>query len=193
MSQAALETARGVRTPVAVRGETRRPLDERVLLRFPALVPVLASAWTRLSPRSRLRRAWTSRIVRQGSEAANRRDFKSLFLFFDPELEFHPAPSLAGGFVPPDQTGVVKGRDGYFRMWQGPLEAWDDIRLEPDEVVDYGDWLLIAGRIKGHGSHSGIALDIPLFQVLFLRRGLLVQQKDFGDRDQALEAAGLRE
>jgi SnoaL-like domain len=193
MSQGTLETAQGVRTPVAVRSETSRPLDERVLLKFPALVPVAASAWTRLSPHSWLRRAWTARIVRQGSEAANRRDFKSLFLFFDTGIEFHPAPSLVGGFVPPDQIGVVKGRPGYTRMWQGLLEAWEDIRLEPDEVVDYGDRLLIAGRIKGHGSHSGIALDIPLFQVLFLRRGLLVQQKDFGDRDQALEAAGLRE
>ena len=193
MSGNEVQRGRGVRTPVAVRSETKRTLDERILLRVPALVPVMASAWSRLSPDSRLRRAWTARVVRQGAEAANRRDFKSLFLFVDPDIEFHPAPSLVGEFLPPDQPEVVGGHDGYVRMWQGLLDAWPDIQLQPEEVIDYGDWLLVAVRIRGHGGHSGIALDIPLFQVLLLRQGLLVQQSDFGERAQALNATGLSE
>ena len=36
---------------------------------------IFVSAWSRLPPRSRLRRAVVSRVLRQGCEAANRRDF----------------------------------------------------------------------------------------------------------------------
>jgi ketosteroid isomerase-like protein len=185
--------ARGVRTPVSLPSETgRRTLDERMLVRFPGLVRALASAWSRLPPRSRLRRAMTARVFRQGFGAANRRDFDVLFLLLDSAVEFELPESLAGRFVPPDLVGVHRGHDGYLRVWEGLLEAWDDLKLEPAEVIDFGDRLLAAGRLKGHARHTGIALDEPLFQVFTLRDGFVVRQKDFiGERDKALEAVGL--
>lgn len=187
-----VKVVRGVRTPVSISMENRRrTLDERIFVLFPALARFLFSVFSRLPPRSHLRRAWLSRVIRQGCEAANRRDFDLLFVGFDQEIEFHPAPSLVDGHLPPDQIGVHRGHDGYFRMWQGLLEAWDDLKLEPEEAIDCGDWLLVAAQITGHGRYSGIALDIPLFQVINLRRGLVARQRDFADREQALEAAGL--
>jgi hypothetical protein len=78
-------------------------------------------------------------------------------------------------------------------MWEGLIEAWEDLRLEPEEAMDLGDRLLIAGRVKGHGRHSGIPIDQPLFQLFTLRRGLVIRQQDFAERNQALEAAGLKE
>jgi hypothetical protein len=62
-----------------------------------------------------------------------------------------------------------------------------------EEVMDFGDRLLIAGRQLGHGAASGVLVSQPLFQVYTLRRGLAVRQEDFSDRDEALEAAGLSE
>jgi ketosteroid isomerase-like protein len=88
---------------------------------------------------------------------------------------------------------VHHGHDGYARMFEGLLEVWDDLALEPEEVIDFGDRVLIAARITGHGRRSGVALDAALFQVLTLRGGLIVRQEDFADRDAALEAAGLSE
>jgi ketosteroid isomerase-like protein len=194
MSQENVEVAGGARIPVAVASDNRRRrLDERIFVRFPALAHISFSVWSSLPPRSRLRRAWLSRIVRQGSEAANRRDFELLFLGFDPEIELELPESLIGGYVPPDLVGVHRGHDGYRRMWEGLIEAWEDLRLEPNEAIDLGDRLLLAGRVKGHGRQSGIFVDQPLFQLFTLRRGLVIRQRDFADRDQALEAAGLRE
>jgi ketosteroid isomerase-like protein len=194
MSQENVEIVRGVRTPVAVPSETRRrTLDERIYVRFPALYRVLASAWSRLPPRSRLRRAWVSRIVRQGCEAANRRDFDLRLLLVDPEIEFQIQGSPVGGFVPPDLLGVHRGHAGYLRIWEAGIEASEDLRIEHEEVIDFGDRLLAAGRQTGHGRSSGISLNEPLFQVFTLRRGLVIRQEDFTDRAQALEAVGLRE
>ncbi len=194
MSQENVKTMRGVRTPVAVSSQTRRrTLDERILVRFPALVRLLAFAWSRLPPRSRLRRAFVSRIVRQGCEAANRRDFDLLLLYLDPEIEYHIDGSPVGGFVPPDLLGVHRGHEGYLRTWEAGIEASKDLRIEYEEVIDFGDRLLAAGRRTGHGSSSGIPVNQPLFQLFTLRRGLVIRQEGFTDRDKALEAAGLRE
>jgi hypothetical protein len=73
------------------------------------------------------------------------------------------------------------------------VEAFDDIRFEPEEVLDLGDTLLGTAVVRGTGSGSGVPVSAQLFQVVRLHRGLVVWQRDFGDRSEALEAAGLRE
>ncbi len=190
MSEEMIEVVEGVRTPIAIRSETRRrTLDERIGVRFPGLVRVLASGWSRLSPRSRLRQAILSRFIRQGCEAVNRRDFEALFLALDPEIELHLNESPIGGFLPPDLLGVHRGHEGYRRVWGAGIEAMSDLRLEVEEVIDYGDRLLTSGRNTGHGTSSGVPIDQPVFQVLTLRRGLVIRQEDFTERDKALEVA----
>jgi len=78
-------------------------------------------------------------------------------------------------------------------MWEGLLEVWDDLSLRPEEVIDFGDRLLITAHVTGHARQSGIVLDMPLFQVLTLHRGLIVRQKDFGERDSAFATVALTE
>jgi hypothetical protein len=73
------------------------------------------------------------------------------------------------------------------------VEAFDDIRFEPVEVLDLGDTLVATSVVRGTGSGSGVPVSVQLFQVARLRRGLMVWQRDFGDRSEALEAAGLSE
>ena len=92
----------------------------------------------------------------------------------------------------PDLLGVQRGHAGYRRMWQGFIEAFQDLELEPEEVIDSGGRALVAGRVTGHVSQSGVGIDEPLFQVFTMRRGLVIRQKDFADREEALEVVGLR-
>jgi hypothetical protein len=71
MSPENVEVVRGVRMPVNVPSEkTWRTLDERIFVLFPALFRALAFAWSRLPPRSALRRALTAHNFRQAYEAA---------------------------------------------------------------------------------------------------------------------------
>jgi ketosteroid isomerase-like protein len=194
MSQENVEVLGGVRIAVSVPyGTRRRTMDERMFVMFPALARVFLAAWSRLPPRSRLRRVWLSRTVRQACEAWNRRDFDLLLCGIDPDAEYRLPESLAGGYVPPDLLGFHRGHDGYRRVWKGVFEAWGDLRLNIEQAIDFGDRLLLAGRATGRGRQSGIAFDQPLFQVVTLRRGLAIRQEEFVEREQALEAAGLRE
>lgn len=193
MSKDHREIVRGVRTPIAVSAEpTRRTLDERVFIRFPALVRAFGFVYARLSPGSRLRRAFTARSSRRFADAFNRRDLDVLLPFLHPEFEFEGAESLVGGYFP-DLPKVHQGPEDYRRMFETLFESWEDLTLQSEEVIDLGDRLLGVSRITGHGRVSGIVLDIPLFQVVTLRKGMILRQRDFADRGAAFEAAGLLE
>ena len=193
MSQENVEKVVGVRTPVAPSVEpTRRTLDERVFIRFPALVPPIAFLYSRLPPSSRLRRAFTARSSRRFAGAFNRRDVDVLLPYLHPEFEFEGAESLIGGYFP-DLPKVHRGPEEYRHMFETLFDSWEELTLQSEEVVDLGDRLFGASRITGHGRVSGIALDIHLFQVMTLRDGMILRQRDFVERDKALEAAGLSE
>ena len=162
-----------------------RSLDERAALRFPALFRLVSRAFIRLPPRFRLRQLLVARRMARAYAAANRRDFELVLLGWDARSEYRPSSDL----MPPDQDAVFHGHDGYLRLWRYWLDAFDDIRWDPDEVLDFGDRFLVTARQRGHGSGSGVAVSEPVFQLFELRRGLVVRQEDFTDRSTALRAA----
>jgi ketosteroid isomerase-like protein len=183
----------GVRTRVLASAEPpRRTLDERVCVRFPALVRALLFVYGRLPPGSRVRRAFTARSLRRFAAAFNRGDFDVLMPFLHPQVRFEGAESLLGGYFP-DLPKVHHGREEYRRMCETLIEGWDDLTFRSEEVIDLGDRLFGVSRVTGHGRLSGVVLDIYLFQVVNLWSGMIVRQRDFAERDKALEAAGLSE
>lgn len=186
------ENVRAVRFSVSLPpGETarRRTFDERLFIRVPVLYHLIAAAIARLSTRSRLRRLIISHNFRRACAAVNRRDFEVLFLALDPGIEYFPA----GDVLPPGMDSISHGHDGYEGVWRQLIDSFEDFRVEPQEVVDMGETLIACNRYVGHGSGSGVPIEIPLFQLIKLRNGLAFWQKDFSDRDEALEAAGLTE
>ena len=171
----------------------RRTLDERILVRFPALARGISHLVWRLPKRSRVRRALVVRSVASGYCAGNRRDFDVLLLGVDPEIDYRAVSGGPGGVAAPDLVGHHHGHAGYRNVWRALLEGFDDLTLEPQELLDLGDRLIGVIRMRGHGSGSGVPIDQPIFQVFTVRRGLVVKQEDFGEREEALEAVGLRE
>ena len=187
------QVIRGVRTRIAVPPEpTKRTLDEHLFVRFPLLLRALASAWSRLPPKSRLRQAWIARIGARGCAAGNRRDFELLVAILDSEIEYEPPPAFGGLGSLPDLQGVQRGPSSYVGVWEKTTDAWPDLRLEFEEIIDFDDQMLGVGRLSGHGGATGIPMDEPICQLIGLRHGMVVRQRDFGDLDSALEAAGHR-
>ena len=192
MSEQNVEVVRGARivlAPLSERASLRRSLDERLMIRCPTLYRLLARAGTRVRTRSRLRRSVLARRMRRAYAAANRRDFDLVLVGWDPAGEYHPSADL----MPPDLEAVFYGHDGYRKLWRYWLDAFEDIRWDPEEVLDFGDRLLVTAQQRGHGSGSGVAVSEPVFQLFELRRGLVIRQEDFVDRSKALEAVALRD
>ena len=118
-----------------------------------------------------------------------RRDFDAVLMGWDPESEYHPS----GDLLPPDLETVFYGHDGYRQLWRYWLDSFEDIRWDPEEILDFGDKFLVTTQQSGRGSGSGVAVSEPVFQLFTVRRGSVVRQEDFLDRSKALEAAGLRD
>jgi len=190
MSQDNVETGHG--TPITLRplkqsASQRRSLDERLFVRLPTVYRLLVEAFTRLPPRSWPRRLMLARRIARTYAAANRRDFDVILTGLDPRTEYRPAPDL----IAPDQDEVFTGHDGYLAMWRNWLDAFEDLRFDPEEVLDLGDTFLVTAQQSAHVPGSGVAVGKPVFQLFKLRRGLVVWQRDFSERSKALEAAGL--
>jgi hypothetical protein len=189
MSEENVEIVRGARIvlrPLSERASRRRSLDELLSVRFPLLARLLAGVLTRLPPRSRLRRSIVVRRIGRAYAAANRQDFDVVLVGMDLGIyEYRPSRDL----LPPDLEPVFHGRDGYLKLWRYWLDAFEDIRWDPQEVLDFGEKLLVTTQQRGHGSGSGVGVSKPVFQLITLRRGLVIRQEDFLNRAEALEAA----
>jgi ketosteroid isomerase-like protein len=170
----------------------RRKLDERMWALFPRLMHFSASFVTRLPEHWQLRRRIVVYWVKRSYEIVNRRDFELALAAQDPSIVVSWAPD-PNGRVPGDLVGEHHGYEGFRRVWESWLEPFDDIRLEPEEVVDLGGTrLLVTMRAVGHGSGSGIAAAERGFTLFTFRSGKVLRQELFFDRAQAEEAAGLK-
>jgi hypothetical protein len=193
MSQENVEIVRGVRirlNPVSQRASQQRTVDERLRVLFPGPFRASGNVLFRLPPRSRLRQSILGRAFTRAYAAANRRDFELILTGNDPErYEYHPSIDL----LPPDMDTIYYGHEGYRHFWRRWLDAFEDIRWEPEEIVDFGPQVLVTTQQSGHGSGSGVAVSQPVFQLFTFSRGLVIRQEDFSSRAEALKAAGLSE
>jgi ketosteroid isomerase-like protein len=180
----------GIRIAVPSLGERtrRRPVEQRVTVRFPEVYRVLAGQLLRLPATSGARRWALARQVALAYAASNRRDFAAVLVGLDSEFEYRPSRDL----MPPDAEPVFYGHDGYLDVWRHWLEAFGDIRWDPEEILDFSDRFIVTTQQRGTGSGSGVSVSEPVYQVFTLRAGLVLRQDDFLDWSEALELASGR-
>jgi hypothetical protein len=69
--------------------------------------------------------------------------------------------------------------------------GFDVFQLSVSEVRTAGDTVVGIGTIRVRGKSSGIETDVPSAGVTTFSKGLMTHFKDYGDRQEALRAAGL--
>ena len=129
-------------------------------------------------------------IVRRGFEAFNRggADSRASEAMLAPYIVWEVAIGVS------DFDGVYRGRDEVRRFWRTFMAELEDMHIEVEKLVDCGERVFCVAHPVGRGRHSGaLAAGGTLYSVFTLRDGLVVRYQLFADRDQALEAAGLRE
>jgi ketosteroid isomerase-like protein len=169
-----------------------RTLIERLTLAAPRLACLVRRAVLRLPPGSAVRRALLTKTLLGAYAALNRRDWDALLSMLHPEVEHH-AISPPGEIATLDMEEHTRGPDGFLRFAEQWFESWDAFWIEPQEVIDFGDRLLVLVRRMGRGRGSGVALDQPAGDVLTLARGWLVRYDNYWAREDALKAVGLSE
>src|SRR5262245_4421534 len=188
MSQEKVEM---VRKPLRVRQRSRRTLDQRILLRFPLLNNASARLIERLRPRSRLRQMLVWRSGQLAAEAFNRRDLDAFLLTYQADYELRPAREwVDAGLAKPSYRGGAGLRE-YVSDWS---DVWGgDLYIEPLELIDLGDRVVILARQPSRAQASGVAITANFATVATVEHGKVIRQQDFLDHSQALEAVGLRE
>jgi ketosteroid isomerase-like protein len=116
--------------------------------------------------------------------AYNRRDFDAAVEFFAPEVEW---------VLPEHQSAdSCQGPGAIRRFWEGLDETFDELRLDPQEVVDAGDRVAVRLLYYGKGKGSGVVIEGELYhQVTTFRDGMMARIEYVASWPEALEAAGV--
>lgn len=191
MSQENVKPARVVGYRVALPSEAagrRRTPDEHLAVRFPGLYHRFADRLMRLPLDSRLRRWFLTSSVARGCAAANRRDFELMLTGWADDIDYR---AVEGAL---DDHGPIHGKAemrAYFQDW---IDTFDEFKVEPLEVIDAGqDQVIAVLRNSGRAKLSGVETDLTFAVVNTIRDGKIVRGREYWTKEQALEAAGLRE
>jgi ketosteroid isomerase-like protein len=124
------------------------------------------------------------RLVRESLEAFERGDLEG-------PLE-HAHPDLVTTRVQPDGA-VLHGIDGFRQLladWlEGFTEAWFS---SDDDYIEAGDYVIVHQHQRGRGAGSGALVEGDFWLVYGFAEGKVIRLDTYADRDEALEATGLR-
>jgi ketosteroid isomerase-like protein len=157
---------------------TGRPARRR-LLRY-------AKRWDHCPPMSR-----NAEIVRQALEANRSGDIEGsierLVALSDPDVEFKSVTSTL-------EPHTYRGAEGLRRYMGDMANSWAEWHLDTEEVFEAGsDTVVAVFRSYLIGRESGVAIEAQRGSVFVLSEGKILRGQVYTSRDEALEAAGLRQ
>jgi len=85
---------------------------------------------------------------------------------------------------------VYKGREGFFTWARQSMTAFTDTTMEPGDVEEHGDTVLVTLEIRATIVSSGAPVDLLVHHVCVMRDGLVWRTSSYADGAAAREAAG---
>jgi ketosteroid isomerase-like protein len=84
-----------------------------------------------------------------------------------------------------------------FGAMRSDMERWasafDELTVTFEEIIDAGDQVVVVAHHRGRGQKSGVKVDTRFYEVYTVHEGKVSRVDEYIERDDALEAAGLRE
>ena len=125
-------------------------------------------------------------IVRRAFLAFADRGFDGLAEFLHPEINWR---AMEGA---PDDVGEMHGTEAARRYLEDWFETFDDFTTIPEELLDAGEGHVVGVlHLSGRAKLSGITTELRYAALYTLRGGKIVRIREYADREEALEAAGL--
>jgi len=118
-------------------------------------------------------RALVDEIVRR----MNARDFQVEDLC-DPEIEWRWPEATPGASLFQGHADVKRGLE----QW---AESWEALQMDPYDVIEDGDYVLVLMTYRMRGAGSGLYLEAPVAHLHQIENGLLRRWWMFGDADKA--------
>jgi uncharacterized protein len=109
-------------------------------------------------------------------------DYGALFNRWASEVEIHDATRPD----PSDPEGVWRGYEGARRYSEDWIESFESLTMEPEELIDQGDRVVVRVRARAKGRGSGIEVENERFQAFTVRGGKVVRFEVHTSRESAL-------
>jgi ketosteroid isomerase-like protein len=87
--------------------------------------------------------------------------------------------------------GAYTGKEAFIANLAKLEESFEELRLEPLEVVDLGEKIVVVVSMSGRGRGSSAPVEMTFSQLWSLRDGKAVSLRDYATKAEALEAVGL--
>jgi ketosteroid isomerase-like protein len=129
-------------------------------------------------------------VVRRIYEAVARRDEVSPFEVYAEDIVWDASRARTAGLL---NRPVYEGHEGVRHFWREMLSVFGEVDLEIEDLIDAGDQVLAVIREREVGRASGVPVENTHLALWTLADGKVTRMRIFDDREQALEAAGLRE
>lgn len=127
-------------------------------------------------------------IVRDSLKAFADRGLDAMAEYWDADINWR---AIEGA---PDDVGEMQGSGALRRYIQEWVDMFDDLTNVPEELIDVGDDRVVSVQhVTGRAKLSGAATELRYAVVYNLRDGKIVRGKEYSEREQALEAVGLRD
>jgi ketosteroid isomerase-like protein len=121
-------------------------------------------------------------LIRAGFTAHNSGDLDALVEVYDPDVVFETL-----------LLGTRHGKEAIRLIYEENQKTLSGYRIEPVELIDSADQVVAVAQVNGVGPVSQMAMDGDQFAFLFtIKNGRVVREQAFRNREEALEAAGLR-
>jgi uncharacterized protein len=118
-------------------------------------------------------------------EQWRRGNFRRRFDVYAPRMEWGWSDEFPGLEGIAYEEGDISDR---LREWLSP---WDEWRVEPEDFVASGEFVVVLCRYSGRGKGSGVEVDVEGAHLWTMRDGRAVRLEIFSSRERALAAAGL--
>ena len=88
---------------------------------------------------------------------------------------------------------LYHGFDGFRRFLERVEEVWENLQVEPEELIDAGDNVVATVRMWGKRRGTKMKAETRVFTIWTFREGKVLRYTSYQTKRQALEAVGLRE
>ena len=129
-------------------------------------------------------------LVRRCADAMNMRDLAdgvpaAVLELADEDIELDLSRNVFN-------AATYRGLAGIEQWRTAVVDVWETFHGELDELIDAGDRVVTASRIRGRGKGSGVDVEMRVFQVWTVRDSKVVRiVGGYRDRSEALADAGL--
>ena len=126
-------------------------------------------------------------LARRALEAYQRRDADALHAVSHEHCELF---TLTEGAA---EGEAFRGHAGIDQWLAQELDPWDEFRVEPSEIHDLGDQVLVRYQVTARGKGSSARLTADSGSVFDFFDATILLVRSYLDWNEAVEAVGLRE